>query len=72
MLWWLRGSRLREPSKGELDVPLLRRYIAYAKKTCSPRLTETAVATLQNYYVHIRQVRETRRKPSRTSLQDLS
>ena len=48
-------STLREPSEAEIDVPLLRRYIAYAKKTCAPRLTEAAMETLQNYYVKIRQ-----------------
>ena len=48
-------STLREPSEAEIDVPILRRYIAYAKKTCSPRLTEAAMETLQNYYVQIRQ-----------------
>ena len=48
-------STVREPVEGELDVPLLRRYIAYARKKCSPRLTEAAMETLQNYYVKIRQ-----------------
>ena len=46
---------MREPNENEIDVPVLRRYIAYAKKTCSPRLTEAAMETLQNYYVQIRQ-----------------
>ena len=44
-----------QPVEAEIDVPILRRYIAYAKKTCSPRLTEAAIETLQNYYVQIRQ-----------------
>ena len=48
--------RMREPAEGELDVPMLKRYIAYARKKCSPRLTEAAMARLQNYYVQIRQV----------------
>ena len=48
-------STVREPVEGELDVPLLKRYIAYARKKCSPRLTEAAMETLQNYYVKIRQ-----------------
>lgn len=32
-----------------------RRYIAYAKRRCSPRLTPAAKRTLQNYYVQVRQ-----------------
>ena len=48
-------STLREPSEAELDVPVLKRYIAYARARCSPRLTEAAMETLQNYYVQIRQ-----------------
>jgi DNA replicative helicase MCM subunit Mcm2 (Cdc46/Mcm family) len=48
-------STLREPSEADLDVPLLKRYVAYARKTCSPRLTQPAMLTLQNYYIQIRQ-----------------
>jgi DNA replication licensing factor MCM5 len=48
-------STIREPNDAEIDVPLLKRYIAYARSKCSPRLTEAAMETLQNYYVQIRQ-----------------
>ena len=48
-------STLREPSETELDISTLKRYIAYARAKCSPRLTEAAMETLQNYYVQIRQ-----------------
>ena len=45
----------REPDESELDVHVLKRYVAYARAKCSPRLTERARETLQNYYVAIRQ-----------------
>lgn len=48
-------STVREPAEGELDVQLLKRYIAYARAKCSPRLTEPAKEVLQNYYVAVRQ-----------------
>ena len=48
-------STVREPVEGELDVSTLKRYIAYARAKCSPRLTEAAMKKLQNYYVAIRQ-----------------
>ena len=48
-------AQVHEPVEGELDVQQLKRYIAYARKNCSPRLTEPAKEKLENYYVAIRQ-----------------
>jgi DNA replication licensing factor MCM5 len=47
--------QVREPVEGELDVLQLKRYIAYARAKCSPRLNEQAREVLQNYYVAVRQ-----------------
>jgi DNA replication licensing factor MCM5 len=38
-------STVREPVEGELDVLQLKRYIAYARAKCSPRLNEQVSAT---------------------------
>ena len=51
----VQGSSAMHDVKGELEVDLLKQYIAYARAKCFPRLTDTAMETLQNYYVHIRQ-----------------
>ena len=48
-------TSVREPDEDELDVPKLKRFIAYARAKCSPRLNASAMETLQNYYVSIRQ-----------------
>lgn len=48
-------STVREPDPDEIDVQKLKRYIAYARAKCSPRLNEGAMESLQNYYVSIRQ-----------------
>ena len=37
--------QVREPVEGELDVLQLKRYIAYARAKCSPRLNEQVSAT---------------------------
>jgi len=44
----------REVSEDELDVRTLKRYIAFARKTCSPRLSTEAAERLNNYYVEVR------------------
>ncbi|MBT3394820.1 minichromosome maintenance protein MCM [archaeon] len=38
----------------EIDVPLLRKYISYAKKMIQPKLTEGALDIIRKYYVHLR------------------
>ena len=45
---------LIQDATGMVDIPLLRKYIAYARKTCNPRLTEEAAKMLQNQYVQFR------------------
>jgi len=40
---------------GRIDIQTLRRYIAYARSRCSPRLTPEAAELLKNSYVSIRQ-----------------
>ena len=45
----------RPPDEDELSVNKLKRYVAYARRTCHPRLTEGAAETLANHYVQIRQ-----------------
>lgn len=44
----------RELNEDELDVRTLRRYIAFARKHCQPRLSNEAAELLSNYYVEVR------------------
>ena len=44
----------REPPEDELEVRKLKRYVAYARAKCHPRLTEAAAEELENHYVRIR------------------
>ena len=46
---------MREPPADEISVETLRRYVAYARAKCAPRLNAAGMETLQNYYVSIRQ-----------------
>lgn len=47
------------PSAPHLDINTLKRYIAYCRNRCSPRLTQEAAELLRNNYVSIRdQVRQ--------------
>jgi DNA replication licensing factor MCM5 len=39
---------------GEIPIEKLKRYIAYARTKCAPRLSDEAAETLQNHYVAIR------------------
>eukprot|EP00316_Scyphosphaera_apsteinii_P011470 CAMPEP_0119297896 /NCGR_PEP_ID=MMETSP1333-20130426/83_1 /TAXON_ID=418940 /ORGANISM="Scyphosphaera apsteinii, Strain RCC1455" /LENGTH=727 /DNA_ID=CAMNT_0007298855 /DNA_START=34 /DNA_END=2217 /DNA_ORIENTATION=+ len=45
----------REPTDDEYDILTLKRYVAFARKTCSPRLAEAAATVLSNFYVQVRQ-----------------
>ncbi|SFS39677.1 minichromosome maintenance protein MCM [Halostagnicola kamekurae] len=38
----------------EIDAELLRKYIAYAKQNCHPRMTEEARETIRDFYVDLR------------------
>jgi len=53
----VRGGTAVEAQRDEdeIDVRTLKRYVAYARKTCAPRLDEGAAEVLQNYYVSVRQ-----------------
>lgn len=44
-----------QEATGMVEIPLLRKYIAYARRTCSPRLSLEAAKLLQNQYVNFRQ-----------------
>ena len=39
----------------DIEISVLKRYVAYARQKCSPRLSEQAVARLESFYVKIRQ-----------------
>ena len=39
---------------GDISLPVLKRYIAFCRARCSPRLSSDAATVLQNYYVNIR------------------
>lgn len=43
-----------ESKKGEIDPELMRKYIAYAKQHCTPKLTAQAKDEIQKYYVKLR------------------
>ncbi|EDQ87030.1 uncharacterized protein MONBRDRAFT_27771 [Monosiga brevicollis MX1] len=41
--------------EGELDVPLYKKYIQYARRHCGPRLSPSAAEKLKNHFVQLRQ-----------------
>ncbi len=45
---------LKEGVAPPIDPELLKRYIAYARRTCHPVLTDEAITRLKNYYVDLR------------------
>ena len=45
----------RDAEHPMIPIPLLKRYISYAKARCQPRLNEAAATTLKNHYVRFRQ-----------------
>ena len=47
-------AQMEREGEAMMDIGTLRRYIAYAKAKCSPRLTEEAATTLKNQYVAYR------------------
>ncbi len=43
-----------DSKKGDIDIELMRKYIAYAKQSCKPKLTAVASEVIRNYYVKLR------------------
>ena len=43
-----------EQSAGEIPLDVMKRFIAYCRAKCSPRLSEDACAVLENYYIAMR------------------
>lgn len=48
------GAKMEDTDMTEIDLNDLKKYIAYAKVKCHPRLSEEAGVALQNYYVQDR------------------
>lgn len=42
--------------KPPIDIKLMRKYIAYARKNCKPKLTEDAKRAFEEYYIGLRQL----------------
>ena len=40
--------------EGIIEPEMIRKYIAYAKQTCHPKLTDTAIEEIKNYFVKMR------------------
>ncbi|MBI5177306.1 ATP-binding protein [Candidatus Micrarchaeota archaeon] len=49
-------SPAENPNKPAIPVELLRKYIAYARRTCLPQLTEEATGKIGDYYVDLRKI----------------
>ncbi len=47
-------EEMTEQVDPEIDAELLRKYIAYAKQNCHPRMTEEARNTIRDFYVDLR------------------
>jgi len=47
-------NEVTEQVDPEIDAELLRKYIAYAKQNCHPRMTDEAQATIRDFYVDLR------------------
>lgn len=45
----------QEAMMGDMDLQLLKKYVAFARAKCSPRLSEKAAEKIQNLYVEDRQ-----------------
>lgn len=48
------AGRDDEVAEGELDMETMKRYVAYAKARCAPRLSARAAEKLSSYYVSLR------------------
>ncbi|MEM5811519.1 MAG: minichromosome maintenance protein MCM [Candidatus Aenigmatarchaeota archaeon] len=51
-----RYFQVEEYSKPKIDLDLLRKYIAYAKSRCKPKLTEEAGRKLKEFYLSLRKM----------------
>ncbi|MFD1565487.1 minichromosome maintenance protein MCM [Haloarchaeobius amylolyticus] len=47
-------EEMTEQVDPEIDAELLRKYIAYAKQNCHPRMTDEAQETIRDFYVDLR------------------
>ncbi|MDJ1433019.1 minichromosome maintenance protein MCM [Halostagnicola sp. A-GB9-2] len=47
-------EEMTEQVDPEIDAELLRKYVAYAKQNCHPRMTEEARNTIRDFYVDLR------------------
>ncbi len=47
-------DEMTEQVDPEIDAELLRKYIAYAKQNCHPRMTDEAQETIRDFYVDLR------------------
>ncbi|WP_435334576.1 AAA family ATPase [Haloarchaeobius sp. TZWWS8] len=47
-------ARMTEKVDPDIDADLVRKYIAYAKQNCYPRMTEEARETIRDFYVDLR------------------
>jgi len=45
---------IKEKQEVEIETPLLRKYIAYARRRCNPHLSDEAVEEMKEYYVSMR------------------
>jgi len=55
----MKGSTAPNTQIGDMSLESLKRYIAFCRSRCSPRLSPDAASVLQNYYVNIRsQIRQ--------------
>ncbi len=45
------SMNIREP---DISIPLLKKYVAYAKQTIKPKLTDSAIEEIKNFYVELR------------------
>ena len=52
------GRTADKEIKGEISVDFLKKYIAYAKSKCAPKLTEESAELLENFYVEDRKKSE--------------
>ena len=48
------SAAMSESASGEIDVPTMKKLVAYCRDRCAPRLSDEAAAMLSDNYVHIR------------------
>jgi DNA replication licensing factor MCM5 len=64
------GSRTDSDSKisGDIDIDLLKKYIAYARARCEPRLSAEAAEALKNHYIKVRADMKRQKESSRVAV----